>query len=189
MSSTNSSPQGNSTSRTNARRPFIPAEWRQGLIHDLKGAPLSVYLAYCSHANKQDLAWPSLGALEKSTGYGLNALKEARRKLVEMGLLIPLEQHRKSGQFGQKVFRVAFTVGQKECHGTVAPFTVARPTVARPAVGHKECQEGSPAQGSPIQREDRESEGSASPIRKAPAPIRNPAKQEKSYSVDGEFYV
>jgi hypothetical protein len=189
VSSTSSNPQGNSPSRTNARRPFIPAVWRQGLIRDLKGAPLSVYLAYCSHADKQGLAWPSVGALIKTTGYGRNTTKDARSELVKMGLLIPLKQARKSGKFCQKVFRVAFTVGQKEYHGTVAPLTVARPSVARPAVGHKGCQEGSPSQGSPIQREDRESEGSASPNRKAPAPIRNSAKQEKSYSVDGEFYV
>lgn len=116
---------------------------------DLSGPELKVYLAYWAHANGDDLAWPSLRSLCKTTGYGINTVKEARRGLIAKGLLIAIKQERKGGRFGKKVFRVS-TMGHKVCPGTAAPSTVAPSAVAPSTVGHKVCQEGSPAQGSPI---------------------------------------
>jgi hypothetical protein len=151
MPEKNSTKQSSAKSSPKSARPFIPAEWREWLLADLSGPELSVYLAYWAHANGDDLAWPSLRSLSKTTGYGINALKKARRQLISKGLLIPVEQKREGGQFGRKVFRVYWssslrhsTVGHKECHGTAAHSTVAPSTV-----GHKECQEGSPSEGSP----------------------------------------
>jgi hypothetical protein len=132
-----------SSSRKNASQLFVGREYRENLISVLKGAPLSVHLAYQSFANREGLAWPSLRKLVKVSGYGINAVKEARRKLLSLGLLEPVEQEREGGRFGLKRFRV-FTVARNPSHGTVAPSTVARCTVAR-----KQCQEGSPSEGSP----------------------------------------
>jgi len=124
---------------------FVSAAFREQCLARLKGAPLSVYLAYCSHANKEGIAWPSLLSLARSTGYGINAVKRAKQTLIEMGLLVPIEQSREGGQFGRKKFRVN-AVAPKQCHGTVAPSTVAPSTVAP-----KQCQEGSPSEGFPIE--------------------------------------
>src|SRR5271169_682128 len=72
---------------------FIPGWLREsGLLREMRGAPLSVYCAYLSHVGKRRLAWPSLKSLAASTGYGVNCIKSARRKLVELGLLIPTKQ-------------------------------------------------------------------------------------------------
>jgi len=122
---------------------FVPAQFRESTLRELKGAPLSVYLAYKSYANKLSIAWPSLRTLAAVTGYGVNAVKDARKRLVQMGLLVPVEQERVDGKFGLKRFYVC-TVARKQAHGTVASSTVAPCTVAR-----KQCQEGSPSEGSP----------------------------------------
>jgi Helix-turn-helix domain len=136
--------QSESASRENRADLFVSARFRTEELRELKGPALSVLLAYRSHANAQGFAWPSLGALAKTTGYGINAVKAARRKLIATGYLIPVEQMRDGGEFGRKVFKVS-TVGHKQCHGTAALSTVAPSTV-----GHKQCQEGSPAQGFPV---------------------------------------
>lgn len=133
-------------SSSTARKLFVPASFRTELLSELKGAPVSVYLAYCSYANKDGLAWPSLRTLEAVTGYGINAVKDARRYLVTMGLLVAAEQSRAGGRFGRKDFQIC-TVAQKQCHGTVASPTVAPSTVARCTVARKQCQEGSPSEG------------------------------------------
>lgn len=103
---------------------FVSAAFREQCLAQLKGAPLSVYLAYQSYANKEGIAWPSLRSLAKFTGYGINAVKRARKALVEMGFLDPIKQDREGGQFGRKKFRVN-------------------------TVPAKQCQEGSPSEGFP----------------------------------------
>lgn len=135
-----------SPSSPTARRLFVPSSFRTELLSDLKGAPLSVYLAYHSYANKDGLAWPSLRTLAAVTGYGINAVKAARRYLVTMGLLVAAEQSRPGGRFGRKDFQIC-TVARKQAHGTVASSTVAPSTVARCTVARKQCQEGSPFEG------------------------------------------
>jgi Helix-turn-helix domain len=142
--------QSESASRESKTDLFVSARFRTEELRELKGPALSVLLAYRSHANAQGVAWPSLGALAKTTGYGINAIKAARRKLISSGYLIPVEQMREGGKFGRKFFKVS-TVGHKQCHGTAALSTVALSIVAPSTVGHKQCQEGSPAQGSPAQ--------------------------------------
>lgn len=124
---------------------FVSSGFRERPLAQLKGAPLSVYLAYKSYANKEGLAWPSLGTLARVTGYGINAVKRSKQTLIEMCLLTPIEQSRDGGQFGRKKFRVN-TVAPKQDRGTVAPSTVAPSTVAP-----KQCQEGSPSEGFPIE--------------------------------------
>jgi len=109
--------QSSSESSTKILRPFIPA-WVRDILPSLKGAAASVALAYWSHANKEGVAWPSVGALVRETGYGKNAVKLARKRLVAMGVLVPVEQNREGGRFGRKTFRVNAMVS-KQCHGTV----------------------------------------------------------------------
>jgi hypothetical protein len=38
------------------------------------------------------------------TRYGINAVKDARRKLIAMGLLVVVDQTRSDGKFGLKRF-------------------------------------------------------------------------------------
>jgi len=163
---------------------FISSAFREQFLAPLKGAPLSVYLAYKSFADKSGVAYPSLRTLAKVTDYGINAVKRARRTLIEMGLLSPIEQSRDAGQFGRKKFRVN-TVAPKQAHGTVAPSTVAP----------KQCQEGFPSEGfpskggddadavrRPVDAERRINtplllEGGGSPLPK-PTPVRKKEKLE-----------
>lgn len=85
---------------------FIPV-WLRDKLDDLRGAPLSVFVAYASRANKGGIAWPSLGCLAKDTGYGIRSCKAARKKLIKMKLLIPERQEReKGGKFGRRLFRL-----------------------------------------------------------------------------------
>lgn len=116
---------------------FIPGSLREsGLLREMKGAPLSVFCAYLSHVGTSRLAWPSLKSLAASTGYGVNCIKLARRKLVALGLLVPMEQLRPGGRYGRKNFLVV-TVAPEKARGTAARRTVAPSTAAR-----TQCQEG-----------------------------------------------
>lgn len=171
----------------NLRRPFIPA-WVREILPKLKGAPLAVLISYWSHANKEGLAWPSIGTLVRETGYGRNTAKEARKILVTLGLLIPAEQRRTTvGRYERKPF-YTHTAAQKVDHGTVAQSTVAHFTGARSTVAQKVGQEGSQSEGSPNKkREPRKKEGSASPRSGAPAPVGN-SEKPKSYQVDEVIY-
>jgi hypothetical protein len=143
--STEQSSQKSSKKSDDAPIVFVSSAFREQHLAQLKGAPLSIYMAYKSYANKEGIAWPSLRTLARVTGYGINAVKSGKRVLIEMGLLTPIEQSRKGGQFEHKKFRVN-TVARKQVHGAVAPSTVAPSTVAR-----KQCQEGSPSEGFPIE--------------------------------------
>lgn len=125
---------------------FIPGSFRaSGLLREMKGAALSVYCAYVSRVGKKKVAWPSLKSLAASTGYGVNCIKSARRRLVELELLIPIEQLRPGGRFGRKNFLVV-TEAPKTAQGTVVRKTVAPRTAAR-----KQDQEGnSSSRGLPV---------------------------------------
>lgn len=90
------------------RQIFVPRWMRDGLIADLKGARLAVWLVYCSHSNSQGEAWPSIGALARETGYDAGTVKLARRELIDMGLLTKIRQERgEHGEFGRSVFSVS----------------------------------------------------------------------------------
>jgi hypothetical protein len=145
---------------------FVPSEFREQQLADLKGSPLSVLLAYKSYANKDGVAWPSLRTLAKVTGYGIDAVKAARKKLVETGRLIPVEQNREHGKFGRKQFIVrtvggfsnhgmlvpkstddGLTVAGKSTHGTVGESTVDGSTVVGSTVDGQQHQEVTPSEG------------------------------------------
>jgi hypothetical protein len=131
---------------------FVPS-WVRGILALLRGAPISVLLAYASHADRDGLAFPSIGTLCRETGYGINSVKKGRALLIGMGMLIPLRQERERGQFGRKIFQVAWKASASSqgwgtsaaARSTEAPFIVDPSTAAR-----KQCQEGSPTKGSSI---------------------------------------
>lgn len=169
MPEKNFSPQSTSKSR---RKPFVPS-WVREILADFKGAPVSVWIAYLSHADKDGLAWPSNKSLARTTGYSETTVKKAKKYLITRGLLCADGQSRDGGKFGRKKFR-AVTEGKK--------MDVHQMDV------DKVAQEGSPSKGSPIRlgeaepsRKPREKEGSASPSRGAPAP-RSDSVKTKSYS-------
>lgn len=147
--------QSNPSSREKSKpafRLFVPANFRTELLARLKGAPLSVYLAYLSHSDKAGMAWPSLDSLATSTGYGVKVVKRAKHVLVQMGLLVPTDQARPDGRFGRKRFRIATTVGSKGDHGTeVSKSTHGTVGSFCPStVGSKSTQEGLPSEGTPV---------------------------------------
>jgi hypothetical protein len=87
---------------------FVPATFRDVHVKKLKGAALAVFLIYVSRANKERVAWPSIGGLARDTGLSPNSVKKARRFLMENGYLEEFTQDRgDSGAFGKKKFRVA----------------------------------------------------------------------------------
>jgi len=158
MPEKNFSPQSTSKSR---RKPFVPS-WVREILADVKGAPVSVWIAYLSHADKDGLAWPSNKSLARTTGYSETTVKKAKKCLIAHGLLCADGQSRDGGKFGRKKFR-AVTEGKKLDHGTEGKFTEGKKMDVHQMDVDKVAQEGSPSKGSPIQREPREKEGSASP--------------------------
>lgn len=103
-----SEPETKTQKPARGKRIFIPGWVRDGLLAQLKGAPLAVYLAYLSFANKEDHAWPSVKSLCKVTGYGADAVKEARRALIGASFITRIGQERGPGKrFGRTVFRVS----------------------------------------------------------------------------------
>jgi DNA-binding transcriptional MocR family regulator len=183
MPEKNFSPQSTSKSR---RKPFVPS-WVREILADLKGAPVSVWIAYLSHADKDGLAWPSNKSLARTTGYSETTVKKAKKYLIARGLLCADGQSRNGGKFGRKKFR-AVTEGKKLDHGTEGKFTEGKKMDVDQMDVDKVAQEGSPSKGSPIRlgeaepsTEPREKEGSASPRRGAPAP-RSDSVKAKGYS-------
>lgn len=92
--------------------PFIPA-WLRHRLAELRGGPISVLLAYISHADRQGFAYPSLGTLCRETGYGLQSVKQGRKLLIEAGLIVPRTQERHGGQFGRKIFQLSWQSGKR----------------------------------------------------------------------------
>jgi hypothetical protein len=134
---------------------FIPG-WFRKLLPYLKGPALSVYVAYASHANRDDCAYPSVRTLQRVTGLGINAAKYGRALLVGMGLLVPCGQERARGKFGKKVFRVCRTPPDELKHlitTTAALTTVPLQTAIRPDAGRKERQKGFPSEGSSYRKD------------------------------------
>ena len=120
---------------------FVPA-WLREKLALLKGAPISVLVAYASHADRAGFAFPSIMTLRRETGYGINAVKQGRALLVGMGLLIPRNQERKQGKFGRKIFQVAWKASdswKSQC--APARSTLDRST-ARHTAAHRSTETG-----------------------------------------------
>ena len=92
---------------------FVPNNFGK-VLKFLKGAPLAVLVAYASHADSETgEAYPSVDFLRKETGYGRNAIKDAREFLVYSGLLTFVRQERKpDGTLGRAIFRVTWTAAR-----------------------------------------------------------------------------
>jgi DNA-binding MarR family transcriptional regulator len=56
-------------------------------LANLKGAPLSVFMALGCHLNKQGSCWPGLTRLSKMTGYSVRQVRRALRSLEELGYI------------------------------------------------------------------------------------------------------
>ncbi|HEY2461406.1 MAG TPA: helix-turn-helix domain-containing protein [Candidatus Acidoferrum sp.] len=88
---------------------FVPAKFRDEFLAKLKGAPLSVFLAYASRANKSGEAWPSIDRLCGDTGLSTHTVENARAFLISEGFLLPVadkQQREAQGKFGRRVFQV-----------------------------------------------------------------------------------
>jgi hypothetical protein len=186
MTEKHSTLQSGEQSTRKPPHPCIPA-WVREILPKLKGAPVAVLVAYWSRANKDGFAWPSIETLSRDTGYGELAVKRAKKVLIGIGLLVPVQQHRDTdGRYKKKVFRVCTEVS-KASHGTGVCFSY--PTAgyfSHPTVVSKAYQEGVPYEGYPKGR----SSGSASPHRSAPAPIKgNSEKQEEKPYKPEVFYA
>jgi hypothetical protein len=125
------------------KQPLFVPSWFREFLTLLKGAPVSVLLAYASHADRAGFAFPSIITLRRETGYGINCVKQGRAQLVGMGLLIPRDQERKQGKFGRKIFQVAWKASdswKSQCAPAAAPSTAARPDVLPRTSARKQGQ-------------------------------------------------
>jgi hypothetical protein len=177
MPEKNFTEQSTKKSSRKTPRPFIPA-WVREILPAVKGAPLSVLNVYWSRASKDGLAWPSIKTLTTDTGYGEVAVKKARKLLIEMRLLVPIQQARSTGgRYGKKEFRVVVPWYQNHTAAPQDTFSTSpRDTFDTPTVVSKPYQEGLPVEGTPI-RSSREAaaaisdsvlEGGDSPLQTTP---------------------
>jgi len=168
-----STTQSKPASRVQILRPFIPA-WVREILCELKGAPLSVLVAYWSHANREGIAWPSNRFLARTTGYSETTVKAAKKQLLALGLLNAGGQLRKGGKFGRKEFS---TVVKKPDHSAEVkkPADCGKTDVGKP--DHK----GLPSEGFPSNNKEGRPGGSAWPHRSAHPRMRNFEKQEEAY--------
>ena len=168
-------------STTNYLRPFIPA-WVREILSDLKGAPLSVLVAYWSHANKEGVAWPTNRFLARTTGYSETTVKAAKKHLRKLGLLSATKQIRAGGKFGRKEFS---TEVKKQDRGTDVkkPADGGKTDVGKP--DHK----GFPSEGFPSNTRKGRPGGSASPHRKTASTSTGDFEKQKTYSVDEVIYA
>lgn len=104
--SNNSGPSRAPSAKTKGpRRSFITIELRAALS-SLSGSEVKVWLVFSSRANTDGLAWPGNVRVAQDTGLSLRTARTAKRKLVQLGLLVATEQSRVAGRFWTKRFRV-----------------------------------------------------------------------------------
>lgn len=98
---------------------FIPAAFRDGWAKKFAGGPkdgkrkrfhgaaVIVFLIYVSRANAEGIAWPGIESLCVDTGLSRNAVKSAKKFLIDIGLLeVVKQERRKLGLYGKAVVRV-----------------------------------------------------------------------------------
>ena len=169
------------SSRENLLRPFIPA-WVREILPDLKGARLSVLVAYWSHANKEGMAWPSNRFLARTTGYSETTVKGAKKYLLAQGLLNATKQIRTGGKFGRKAFST-------EVNKTDHDAEVKKPAHGGKTDVGKPDHKGLPSEGFASKRREGRPRGSASPHRKSAHPLKGNPEKPKEYCVDAVIYA
>jgi hypothetical protein len=66
-----------------------------------------VFLIYVSRANADGIAWPGIESLCCDTGLSRNAVKSAKKFLIDIGLLeVVKQERRKLGLYGKALIRV-----------------------------------------------------------------------------------
>lgn len=58
-----------------------------GVMAELKGAPLAVFLAIALHVDRRGECWPGMTRLAKLTGFNRSSVSRAVGRLEELGLL------------------------------------------------------------------------------------------------------
>jgi len=74
-------------------------------LHELSGAEIKIWVAYLTHANADNIAWPGLETLQKETGLSEDWISQSRGTLSEKGWLVRSDDERKSGRFGSPRFQ------------------------------------------------------------------------------------
>jgi hypothetical protein len=69
-------------------------------LHELSGAEIKIWIAYLTHANTDNIAWPSLETLQKETGLSEDWISQSRSTLTEKGWFVRCGSEKKSGRFG-----------------------------------------------------------------------------------------
>ncbi len=87
------------------------------LLPQMKGAPLSVYVTLCAHADAEGVCFPGVKRLVDTTGYDRASIFRALTKLIELGVI---ERHRRltdQGDADSNLYRILLSdvqVGSSE---------------------------------------------------------------------------
>jgi hypothetical protein len=85
----------------------LSVTFRDQMLAELKGPPLSVYLCIALHCGGVEMtAYPSIKTICKETGYSHTAVIAATRKLEKMGLVSVTKQEAKAGDYDQNFYHV-----------------------------------------------------------------------------------
>lgn len=87
----------------------VSVKIREGLLAELKGAPLAVFFALGSHLDEKFRARPSIETLCKETGYGTDTVIAALNKLCSITwqggrLLMAYQERKEGGVFAQNEY-------------------------------------------------------------------------------------
>ena len=90
--------------------------FREEQLAELKGAPLSVFICLALHMNEDGECWLSNNRIMKETGYGKEAVVEAKKFLVNQGYL----EQGKQKRWNKKLVKERFPKNYKEKMAEVA---------------------------------------------------------------------
>ena len=132
--------------------------FREKQLAELKGAPLSVFICLTLHMNEDGECWLSNDRIMVETGYGEEAIKNAKEFLAGKGYLQQADQQRWTEELVEKRFPKNAEQKKKEInYGTWAPagYKLFPETTGRGLTGDGQNRPGaSPTRRNPPDKEE-----------------------------------
>jgi DNA-binding Lrp family transcriptional regulator len=93
----------------------LSVTFRDKMLSKLKGPMLSIFLCISLHCNSEMKSWPSMSTISEETGYSRQAVIDAIKKLVQMGLIERYSRTNQKGDADSNLYRVKgfFSMGDK----------------------------------------------------------------------------
>jgi hypothetical protein len=79
------------------------------LLPQMKGAPLSVYITLCAHADAEGVCYPGIKRIMTLTGYEKDAVFRALTKLIKLGVIERTRRRTEKGDLDSNLYRILLT--------------------------------------------------------------------------------